>query len=72
MGKRVQELAERLDERGDSVGYTVETTGLSVEKTAKKNSIVQRGHGPDVKSSLMFLELRVEWKSCRSFVIRFD
>lgn len=36
MGQRVRELAARLDEQGDSVGYTVETTGLSVEKTAEK------------------------------------
>ena len=36
MGARARELAERLDERGDAVGYTVETTGLSVEKTAEK------------------------------------
>lgn len=36
LGERVHEIAERLDERGDAVGYTVETTGLSVEKTAEK------------------------------------
>jgi len=36
LGARINEIYARLDERGDSVGYTVETTGLSVEKTAEK------------------------------------
>ena len=36
LGSRINEIFARLDERGDSVGYTVETTGLSVEKTAEK------------------------------------
>jgi adenylate kinase family enzyme len=36
LGPRINEIFGRLDERGDSVGYTVETTGLSVEKTAEK------------------------------------
>lgn len=36
LGKRVHELQQRLDECGDTLGYTVETTGLSVEKTADK------------------------------------
>jgi broad-specificity NMP kinase len=33
---RVNQIHERMDELGDAVGYTVETTGLSVEKTAEK------------------------------------
>jgi Cdc6-like AAA superfamily ATPase len=36
LGPRIKEIYSRLDERGDTVGYTVETTGLSVEKTAEK------------------------------------
>lgn len=36
LGARVKELYARLDDRGDTVGYTIETTGLSVEKTAEK------------------------------------
>ncbi len=36
LGDHVNDLARRLDEQGDAVGYTVETTGLSVEKTADK------------------------------------
>jgi adenylate kinase family enzyme len=35
-GPKIKEIATRLDDRGDTVGYTVESTGLSVEKTAEK------------------------------------
>lgn len=36
LGPQVKEISARLDELGDEVGYTVETTGLSVEKAAEK------------------------------------
>ena len=36
LGPQVKEISKRLDELGDAVGYTVETTGLSVEKSAEK------------------------------------
>jgi len=36
LGSKVKLIHERMDKLGDAVGYTVETTGLSVEKTAEK------------------------------------
>ncbi len=36
LGSKVRLIHERMDKLGDTVGYTVETTGLSVEKTAEK------------------------------------
>jgi tRNA uridine 5-carbamoylmethylation protein Kti12 len=36
LGTKVTQIHQRMDELGDSLGYTVESTGLSVEKTTEK------------------------------------
>lgn len=42
LGRRASQIAQKMDEAGDRLGYTVETTGLSVEKAAEKVHLLIR------------------------------